>query len=470
MSTLAATYEHPLAARWAAPGGPWRNETLDEVLVGDDALEARVAAVAGGLADAGVARGASVAWRLPNGLEADALYRACWRLGAVAVPIHHLAGPADVDTLLARTSPTVFVTAPDELPTGAPVLRGEVDVDPADLAVALATSGSSGPPKLALHTHRALAYKGRLMAAVHGLGPGDCTLLAAPLAHVSGLLNGVLITGCGLRAVPMPRWEPNEALELIERERVTFMVGPPTFFVSLIGASGFDPAKVRSLRQVSCGGAGVTPAFVRAASETLGCRVKRTYGSTEAPTVTTSTLADDAERAAETDGRPVGAVEVRTVDGELWVRGPELFVGYDDPRATAVAFADRGWFRTGDLATVDDDGWVTIVGRSKDVIIRGGENISPGEVEAVLESHPGVRHAAVVGVPDERLGERVCAFVVADDGFDLDECRRWFESRGVTRFKWPERVERLDAMPVLAAGKPDRAALAKLAVDVSRID
>jgi cyclohexanecarboxylate-CoA ligase len=455
VSTLAATYDHPLAGRWWSQH---RAEALDGCFPDDD----RVAALAGGLATAGVGRGSTVCWQRPNGPDAVALYRACWRLGAVAAPIHHLAGPAEVASTLDRLSPAVALGPGDELPLGSPVRRGAVDVDPAAVAVALATSGSTGTPKLALHSHRALAYKARLMARVHGLGPGDCTLLAAPLAHISGLLNGVLLTMAGLRAVPLARWDPEVALGLIEREQVTFMVGPPTFFVTLVHARGFDPGRVATLRQISCGGAGVTPAFVRATAAALGCRAKRTYGSTEAPTMTTSTVEDDERHAAETDGRAVPGAELRVVDGELWVRGPELFVGYDDAAATAAAFADGGWFRTGDLGTVDDDGWLTVVGRAKEIIIRGGENIAPGEVEAVLESHPAVVQAAAVGYPDERLGERVCAFVVAGEEFDLDECRRWFEARGVTRFTWPERVERLASMPVLPAGKPDRAALRRL--------
>jgi cyclohexanecarboxylate-CoA ligase len=473
--TLHATYDHPLAGRWMAPNGPWGHETLDDVLVGDRHLEARVAAVAGGLVASGVEPGQPVAWRLPNGLDAIVMYRAAWRVGAVAAPIHHLAGPADVGALLARLNPAVFVERDDPCPTGAPVVQGSVEVDPANIAVALATSGSTGTPKLALHTHRGLVYKAKLMAQVHRLGPDDNILLAPPLAHISGLLNGVLVTVSGMRAVPMARWDPVEALDVIERERVTFMIGPPAYFVALIGAPGFDPDKVRSLRQVSCGGAGVSPAFVRSASAALGCRIKRSYGSTEAPTITTSTLDDDPHRAAETDGRPVGTAELRIVDvasghdaapgmtGELWVRGPELFAGYDDPAATEAAFADDGWFRTGDLGTVGTEGWLTIVGRIKDVIIRGGENIAAAEVEAVLEAHPAVHHAAVVGYPDVRLGERVCAFVEADPGFDLGACQAWFAAQGVTKFKWPERVEVLDALPLLPAGKPDRTALRALA-------
>jgi cyclohexanecarboxylate-CoA ligase len=293
---------------------------------------------------------------------------------------------------------------------------------------------------------------------------------------VSGLLNAVLIPGAlPMRASLMARWSPEDALATIERERITFMIGPPTFFVGLMSAPGFAPRRVESLRLISSGGAGVTAAFVEQASEAFGARVKRTYGSTEAPTVTTSTPRDPAERARQTDGRVTGAADLRVTDpdtghprragevGELWLRGPELFVGYADDEQTGAAI-QRGWFRTGDLATVDADGWLTIVGRMKDVIIRAGENIAAAEVEGILEAHPDVRQAAVVGEPDTRLGERVCAFVVTSAPFDLAECRTWFEKQGAAVFKTPERVVELDELPLLAAGKPDRAALKQRAV------
>ena len=160
--------------------------------------------------------------------------------------------------------------------------------------------------------------------------------------------------------------------------------------------------------------------------------VKRTYGSTEAPTVTTSFAGDDPDRARSTDGRPTGKVRLRIAhNGEIEVRGPELFVGYTDPDRTRDAVAD-GWFRTGDLGTVDDEGWLTVTGRLKDLIIRGGENIAAAEVERVLEAHPGVRQAAAVGQPDRRLGERVCAFVVCAPGAQLDlaTCGAWFAEQG----------------------------------------
>ncbi|HLG91635.1 MAG TPA: AMP-binding protein [Acidimicrobiales bacterium] len=502
------------SAHYRRPGGPWDGPSLDAQLsaaarsgasaadddarLGGDDLEAEVAGLAGRLRAAGAGRGRAVAWQLPNGLPAYLLYRACWRLGAVAAPLHHGMGPAEVASALDVVGPSVVLAAPglavaevpgalavapngrpsawEQLPDAPPVGPAASPARPPDLAAVLFTSGSSGAPKAVLHTQRALAYKARLMASVHGLGPADAVLMPAPLAHVSGLLNGVLLPGTASMACRlMARWDPERACQLIESERVSFMIGPPTFFVGLIQASSFSPGKVASLRLVSSGGASVTPAFVESATAALGCRVKRTYGSTEAPTVTTTTEADPEEAARQTDGRAVGEVELKVADtqsgralppggvGELWLRGPELFVGYADPAQTRASHARGGWFRTGDLASLDGDGFLRIVGRIKDVIIRGGENVSAAEVEAVLEAHPSVAQAVAVPYPDQLMGERVAAFVVARGDFDLEECRRWFAERGVARFKTPERLVRLESMPTMAAGKPDRAALRRMA-------
>ncbi|GMU79392.1 MAG: long-chain-fatty-acid--CoA ligase [Acidimicrobiia bacterium] len=502
--TLRPTYRHPRAREYAVPGGPWDLPSLDTVLTeaarssrGDlvvdestgarldgRALEAMVARVAGGLRALGVRRGHVVSWQAPNWHEVVVLYRAAWRLGAVAAPVHHLAGGTDVDRMHAAVAPDVWLAPSDIRGPGARfprLLEGEpVTVStarPADLATVIFTAGSTGGAKAALHTQRSLAYKARIMVTTHGLRRRDAILMPAPLAHVSGLLNGVLVPGAApFTSHLVERWDPGEALQTIERERVTFMVGPTTFFVGLVHHPGFRTEAVESLRLVSSGGGGVSAAFVADASAALGCRVKRTYGSTEAPTIATSGPRDSRRRAAETDGRAIGAAELRVVEpatgrprspgdtGELWVRGPELFSGYVDAAQTRETVT-RGWFRTGDLATLDPDGWLTIVGRIKDVIIRAGENIAAAEVEAVLEAHPAVRQAVAVGYPDDRLGERVCAFVVVRAGFGLETCRAWFEARGVARYKTPERVIVLDTLPLLAAGKPDRIALRALAAD-----
>jgi cyclohexanecarboxylate-CoA ligase len=451
-------------------------------------VEDLVARVAGGLAARGVRRGRTVAWQLPNGLAGAVLSRACWRLGAVATPVLHSLGPAELAAAVAQVDPAVIVElaadkASDpqallEVFNGPPVAPGAIAVRPSDLAVVLFTSGSTGVPKAVLHTNRGLAWKAALMARVHGLSGRDAVLMPAPLAHVSGLLNGVLVPGAaGMKAVLVRRFDPEEALAIVEREHISFLAGPPTFFVAMAALHRDNPGAgdVSSIRLVSSGGASVTPAFVEATAEAFGCRVKRTYGSTEAPTVTTSTDGDSAESARDTDGRAVGEVELRVSDpesgtrratgesGELWVRGPELFCGYADAEQNAAVVAHGGWFRTGDLATVDAGGWLRIVGRIKDVIIRGGENISASEVEGALEAHPLVRQAVAVGYPDELMGERVAVFVVADGPVDLELVRRWFAERGLARFKAPERVVRIDRLPLMGSGKADRAALRRRA-------
>jgi cyclohexanecarboxylate-CoA ligase len=487
------TFAHARTADYLRPGGPWDVPGLDaglasataRVVDGDRHLSASdldpaIGTAAAWLAERGVRPGQAVAWQFPNRLEALLLYRACWRLGAVAVPLHHASGAADLAAALEQVEPSLLLSAPD-LPAashpaavviepGAGAWPGELEPrsptpqDPSAPAVVLFTSGSSGRPKAVVHTQRGLLAKTRAMIAVHELTADDAVLMPAPLAHISGLLNAVLVAaGAGMAAVLMARWDPAAALELIEREKISFMVGPPTFFLAMLAAPSFGAEQVASLRLISSGGSGVTPAFVRSASAALGAHVKRSYGSTEAPTMTTSGSGDPEDRAAETDGRAVGEAEVRIAEaGEVWLRGPEVCEGYLDAGATEEAFTADGWFRTGDLGTLDADGWLTITGRIKDVIIRGGENISAAEVEAVLEAHPAVSAAVAVGYPDDRLGQRVCAFVVGS--LDLEACQAWMAERGVTRFKWPERVVAIDGFPLLGSGKVDRAELERLAL------
>lgn len=433
-------------------------------------LEALTASTAAALAERSVGRGDRVAFQLPVGVEAVALYRACWHLGAVAAALHPRAGSTQLTAAFEALGATVRVACPDspaaELPdvvdvaslhSGQEVPRATVASD--DDALVLFTSGSSGDPKGVVHTHGGLLYKVRQLQDVHGLGPEDVVLMPAPLAHVSGLLHGVLVPGMtGMRTVLMPHWDPATALDLIEAEAVTYMVGPPTFFLALMEDPSFAPQRTSSLRLLSCGGADVTPAFVERARNELGAVVKRAYGSTEAPTVATTRHDDPPERMADTDGRTFDQTRLR-VDphGEVWVYGPEVARGYLDPVHDDGVFVD-GWFRTGDLGRMDGE-WLTITGRSDDRIIRAGENISAREVEMHLEAHQSVEQAAVVGMHDDRLGQRVAAFVVASDGFDLETCRSWFANRGLAPFLTPEHLEVIAKLPLLASGKLDRTGL-----------
>ncbi|HTX63703.1 MAG TPA: long-chain fatty acid--CoA ligase, partial [Acidimicrobiales bacterium] len=326
MGTLDDVLTSPRAARQRIHDGAMRLDATG--------VESAVADLAGRLRRSGVRRGDAVAWQLPNGAAAMLLFRACWRAGAVAVPIHTAAPEREVQVSLAQAPPRLVFAASraalsgvdgarivedleslrDALPAAPPVPPSSI-ARPADLAAVIFTSGSTGRPKAVLHTHRALAWKALVMTKAHGLVPDDVVLMPAPMAHISGLFNGLIVpAAAGMGSVPMARWDPDRAVDLIEAERVTFMIGPPTFFVTMMGASGFTAERVDTLRLVSSGGATVTPAFVETAAAQLGCLVKRTYGSTEAPTVTTSLAGDDPERAVSTDGRAVGEVELQITD------------------------------------------------------------------------------------------------------------------------------------------------------------
>ena len=502
---LRPTYRQADATRYRRPGGAWDVPTLDQLLSsprpangsaivdGDVRLDAGtverlVAAVSAGLRARGVRRGDVVTWQLPNWWEAIVLFRACWRCGAVAAPIHHQVGPAEVAPMLDSLDPVVSLAS-----TGMPLAerKGTIGVrngDPrfddlvtarplpsplgrgADVAVVLFTTGSTGHPKAVLHSNRGLAYKALSMTTAHGLSSTDSALMPSPLAHVSGLLNAVLVPGtAAMPVVLMEKWDPERGVRLVGEHAVSFMIGPPTLFLGMMDVAG-SRAHLKSLRVVSCGGMGVTPEFIDAARREFGATVKRTYGSTEAPTITTCTAGDGADKARDTDGHSVGDAVIRVVDpvsnrsvpagerGEVLLRGPELFVGYADEGQTKDAVR-QGWFATGDLGTLDGEGWLTIVGRVKDLIIRAGENIASAEVERLLELHPGVRQAVVVGCPDQRVGERVAAFIVGDRHLDVEECQRWFAAQGVARFKTPELVVHLEEIPLLGIGKPDRPAL-----------
>jgi cyclohexanecarboxylate-CoA ligase len=305
------------------------------------------------------------------------------------------------------------------------------------------------------------------IAAAHAMQPGEPLLLPMPVTHVAGLTYGILLpVTSAITTVLMDAWEPERALQIVERESIAVMISTPVFLRTMIDHPTFDGTDRTSVRMFSLGGAGVAPAMVREGAQAFGCWCKRTYGSTEYPTLTTGRLGDDPELDATTDGRLIGAAELRIVDpktladlapgtaGELLVRGPEMFVGYLDAELDADAFVAGGWFRTGDLARYDG-AYLTIVDRLKDIIIRGGENISAQEVEALLVTHPAIAEAACVPMPDGVMGEKVCAYVIPNPGSEptLEALRAHLLERGLARFKLPERLEVRATLPRTASGK-----------------
>jgi acyl-CoA synthetase len=449
-----------------AAGAGLADLTPPRIFTGDGWLESEqvrdlAARVAGGLLARGVGPGDVVAFQLPPSLECALSFLACWRIGAVAFPIHHRYTAEETASLVRRSGAKLVLTEPDVAALSAGRHSADaVAVEPDSPAMYMATSGTSGQPKIACHTHRTLTYRMRTLADAHGLRADDVALIPAPMAHMGGLLCGLLLpAAAGMGSAFMRKWSPSTALGLIRDVGVTFMVGPPTFFIHIMGTPSFDSRDVRTLRLVSSGGASVTPEFCHNASDVLGAWVKRTYGSTEAPSITTAWHDDPRERGWVTDGRAVGDCELRIdpANQEILVRGPELFTGY----VGLPSSLDDGWFRTGDKGMIED-GWLTVLGRLTSTILRGGENVDPVEVEFVCVRYPGVTQAVVVGTPDEALGEVVTAVIVSDREFKLDELRAFCQAQGLAGFKQPERLVLVDSIPMNALGKVDRPALGRI--------
>jgi acyl-CoA synthetase (AMP-forming)/AMP-acid ligase II len=352
-------------------------------------------------------------------------------------------------------------------------LNNSVEIQADDPAVVLWTSGTTADPKGVVHTHQSLRVEADSIAAAHEIRPGESLLLPMPVTHVAGLTYGVLLPVTSrITTVLMDTWEPARALELVEHEHIGVMISTPVFMRTMIDDPSFARTDISSVRLFSLGGAGVAPEMVREGGTRFDCWCKRTYGSTEYPTLTTGRAGDDPERDATTDGSIIADGELRIVDpstltdvspgepGELLVRGPEMFSGYLDPALDSAAFADGGWFRTGDLAVYDGE-YLTIIDRLKDIIIRGGENISAQEVEAALATHPVISEAACIAVPDPIMGEQVCAYVIPRDGArpTLEDLRAHLLELGLARFKLPERLEVRTVLPRTASGKVQKAAL-----------
>ena len=346
--------------------------------------------------------------------------------------------------------------------------------DDAPLAL-LYTSGTMGKPKGVLLSHRNLVETARLSGEAMGLLDGDRVLGAVPFFHVFGVSTVVGTIAFGGTIVLQERFEAGEALELLERERISVCHGVPTMFQLLMRDRTFAGRDLTALRTGVVAGAPVSPDLVRRIR--AWCNVEIAYGLTETgPTVCMTRPGDPAERREQTVGRPLPGVEVKVVDlatgslhgpeavGELAVKGANVMLGYHRmPGETARAHGPEGYFLTGDLVMIDEAGAVQVVGRRKEMIIRGGNNVTPREVEDVLRTHPAVDDVCVVGVPNELLGELVCACVVPVEGAILtgDELKEFGRDQLVD-YKVPDLVRFFDAFPMTGSGKVKRMELARV--------
>jgi acyl-CoA synthetase (AMP-forming)/AMP-acid ligase II len=352
-----------------------------------------------------------------------------------------------------------FSTHPDEA-TG---------VDPNDVKLLLYTSGTTGNPKGVLHSHNTLRSEVDAVTNFWKLSQDDVILMPSPVTHITGYLYALeMAFALGAPVVFMDRWNAACAAELVVEHGVTVSIGATPFLAELVAELESQRVTLPSLRLFACGGAPVPTEVVRRANNVLpNCLVFRVYGSSEAPTITVGVAAGDpAELGASTDGCIINH-EVRIVDavngellpdgkeGEILTRGPEVMLGYTHWEDMLDAFDEDGFFRTGDLGFISHDRYITISGRKKDLIIRGGENISAKEIEDVLYRHPAVAEAAVVAMPHLRMGETPAAFVVLRPGTALtfEEMTAFLEEARLARQKIPERLFAVDRMPRTASGK-----------------
>jgi acyl-CoA synthetase (AMP-forming)/AMP-acid ligase II len=448
--------------------------------------------LAAGLHSRGVGPGDVVAFQLPNWMEAAVTFWAAAFLGAVIVPVTHIYGRKEITYILSAASPTVFITAQKfgrlefnpELFTGVPIvgvvgreddgdplafetlladepMAGELPADPAGIALIAFTSGTTSNPKGVIHSHQTLGFETRQGLSTFPPNTGGL-INGAPVGHFIGMLGTLLYPVLLGRPIHiLDTWDPAKILSLMAEEGLSVGGGTPYYVTSLLDHPSFTPSHLANMQYAGFGGAPV-PAPVAERISSYGITVHRSYGSTEHPSITGSALTDPAAKRLYTDGKAKEGVEVKLAeDGEVLSRGADLCLGYTDPALTAAMFDDEGWYHTGDVAVMDDDGYIAIVGRKSDMIIRGGENISAVEVEDLLLGMPGVAEVAVVAAPDARLGEHAAAVLRMLPGHavpTMSQMQAHLEAAGLTRQKWPEELHEVtefgrDDFPRTATGK-----------------
>jgi acyl-CoA synthetase (AMP-forming)/AMP-acid ligase II len=455
--------------------------------------------VARRLADRGVRPGDRVALALPNGWRYAVAYGGVQLAGAAAVLVNTRFTAPEVEHVLtdsgacltvvdretaARVPPVCAHWDVAELTAPGPDARGELNLPgltaaSKDVANILYTSGTTGRPKGAMQTHGNLVFNAGTVGSVFGVTAADRTLVVAPMFHATGIVSQLVGFGAhGAARVFQPRFRAADMREALIEHRITFFAGVTAMIHLMLADPAFDPADLAALRTVCFGGAPVAEAFLDEAARRLpGVTFANVWGLTEATSIVTCAAGREwldrpwtvgrpvpgVEVAVAADGRPLAVTDPEAV-GELWVCGPVVTAGYWNRRdATAETFGADGWLRTGDIGRSDAHGYVQVLDRLKDMIIRGGENIYSLEVESVLSRHPAVAEVAVVGVPDELFGERVRAVVVPRPGKlpGIAALREWAETK-LADFKLPTELITLPELPRNASGKVIKKQLAEL--------
>ncbi len=479
-------------------------------------LADRVARAAAALRRMGVGHGDVVAVQLPNGWPFVVVSLAANRLGAVVCPLMPIFREREMGFMLGFSGAKVLVVPKlfrgfDHAAMGrglrgsCPQLQQVIVVDedsadgfdqrllagsgrvgipadakhsalqPDDLAVLMFTSGTTGSPKGVMHSSNTLMACNNALTGRFGLGADDVLLGCSPLGHMTGYAAVMLL---GLRlggtVVLQDIWEAHQGVSLMAAEGVTYTAASTPFLTDICEAVAAGAPRPAQLRSFLCGGAPIPPVLIERAARELDLKVCSLWGMTESLSSTLTEPARAADKSATSDGRPLEGVDVQVVDdagallpnrqtGRLMVRGAQMFRGYYK-RPDIPTFDAQGWFDTGDLAYSDDEGYIRINGRTKDVLIRGGENVPVVEIEALLYKHPAVLEASLVGYPDVRLGERGCACVAVRAGMtlDLSDVQAYMRDCQVAKQYWPERVHVLASLPRTPSGKVQKFKLREL--------
>jgi cyclohexanecarboxylate-CoA ligase len=373
----------------------------------------------------------------------------------------------------------VFVRPLHELQPGLAADLARVRPGADDPAFLMFTSGTTGMPKAALHTHNTAWSAGRPLPEAIGLTADDTCFMASTVGHLTGFFWGTYLPlAMGQKVVYQDVWDTQQLIDIIDFENITWTLSATPFAMDMVAAQKLAPRALSSLRVFVCGGAPIPPHAAIAMQEHLGVDLVSLWGMTEIGICSIHRLGAPLEVLSASDGMPVEHMELRIVgedlrplpdgqEGRLQARGPSIIVGYrDQPELTRNAETPDGWFETGDLGVRTPEGGIRITGRSKDIIVRGGQNVPVVEVENLLAQHDRIREAAVVGYPDERLGERGCAVIVPDgEPPALDELRDYLEKAGMARQFWPERLEIIAAMPRTPSGKIKKYVLRQMMAD-----